>query len=138
MSWITFEDLTAVYPAVASEDTDEIEALIAHVQGLATIEIGAQTEPVGVGLTAAMVQIVHRFYLASGDDVNISQETLGNYSYTRAQISGLGLTNAEKKLLKKAAGQSGFWVQPITRSEDGEGLETAGPLTGDDWLEGAL
>jgi len=134
MAWIDPTDVTDVYPS-ATVTAD----LVAHVQGLAEVEIGDQTEPVSSKLAAVMVQIVHRFSLAAAGDDNISQEALGPYSYTRATVSGLGLTKTEKRLLKKAAGQSTFWVQPITRSAEGKGLETAGPLAaGDDWLEGAL
>lgn len=132
--WIATTDVTDVYP-----DTDVTDGLIGHVQGLAEIEIGEQDEPVSTGLAAAMVQIVHRFALAASDDDNISQETLSSYSYTRTSLSGLGLTRAEKKLLRKAAGINGTWVQPISvASTEGAGLETAGPDTGDSWLEGGL
>jgi len=117
VAWITPADITDVYPSDGST-----EGLIDHVQALAEIEIGTQDTPTGQ-LQAVMVQITHRFYLASTGDENIVQETLGPHSYTRAQISGLGLTKAEKALLKKAVGETQFWVQPLSR---GDRLETAG------------
>ena len=116
MAWIEPADIVAVFPTDAST-----EGLIAHVQALAEVVIGEQTEPVTSQLAAVMVQITHRFYLATDADGNIVQETLGPHSYTRSSTSGFGLTNAERALLKQAIGESVLWVQPFTRGP----LETA-------------
>ena len=71
MAWIEPADIVAVFPTDAST-----EGLIAHVQALAEVVIGEQTEPVTSQLAAVMVQITHRFYLATDADGNIVQETL--------------------------------------------------------------
>lgn len=123
MAWITQEDVAAVYPAAGDANADQFAALIDHVEGLAEVEIGEQSAPIGRPLAAVMVQIVWRIYLAGDTDDNITQEAIGGYSYTRATIAGFGLTNAEKRQLMKAAGKSSLWVQPITRGEvAGSGL----------------
>jgi hypothetical protein len=127
MVWITPADVTAVY---ASDDPTT--AFVDHVQALAEIEIGTIASPT-TKLKAVMVEIVHRMWAAINDDPNVTQEQLGSWSSSRR--SGLSLTNAEKRLLRKAVGRTGLYVQGTTREDQ---LETAGPTTGDDWLEGAL
>ncbi|HEX9765743.1 MAG TPA: hypothetical protein VGA36_03200 [Nitriliruptorales bacterium] len=109
-AWIVPGDVTAVY----ADDVPTVE-FIAHVQGLATIEIGTQST-VGDGLKAAMVEIVHRMWAAVTADPNVAQESLGSWSQTRR--SGLGLTDTEKKLLAKAVGTNSMHVVPTTRGDD--------------------
>lgn len=112
MPWIEPDDVTAVFPTDAPT-----QGLIDHVEGLAENEIGSQTEPVSNKLKAVMVQIVHRFSLASNDDDNIRQESIGSYSYTKAMQSGLGLTEREINKLHKAVGKTRLWTQPISRGD---------------------
>jgi hypothetical protein len=109
-------------------DADEyMVEFIAHVQGLAEVEVGPQEVPVSAGLASTFAEIVTRKYQATLDaetnPTGVSQESIGGYSWSRYSVVGMMLTDAEKKALRKAAGVSGMWVQPITR---GDRLETAG------------
>lgn len=125
MAWIEPAAVELLLRTDLSEDP-YIEGFIDHVQGLAEIEVGTQDEP-SAGLQAVFAEIVARKYQASLDAVTnptgVSQESIGGYSWSRFTAVGMGLTDAEKKALRKAAGISGIWVQPITR---GDQLETAG------------
>lgn len=142
MAWITS---TAVEPLVQTDLSADtfISALINHAEALAEIEVGVQTEPVSAGLQAVLAQIVARMWRAGqGAAVNpggFQSETSPEYGYSvptgPTLAAGLGLTNQEKKDLKRAAGVNGLWVQPTTRG-DVETARLSSEL--DDWLEGAL
>ena len=129
MTWIDPSDVQAVYP-----DSDPSVALISHIQGLAEISIGEQGT-VSAGLKAVMVDMVRRFELATTTDTNLSQETIGGYSYSIRSQPGAGLTNHEKRRLRSAVGRGGFQIQPTTRGE----VETPPRTLGDlgEWLEDA-
>lgn len=129
MAWITPADVEAVY-----QDAHPSVALCQHVQGLAEITIG-QREEVSAGLKAVMVDMVRRFELASSTDTNLSQETIGGYSYSIRSQPGAGLTNHEKRRLRSAVGLGGFQIQPTTRGEVETPPRSISRL--DDWLEDA-
>lgn len=144
MAWITPEEVTAVFPDLATEDTDYIQALIDQVQGLAEVIIGAQATP-SAGLKATMNQIVVRFWrgnkAATANPSGHQSESVEDYSYSDptggsfSQASGLGLTDREKKALRSAVGRTGLWVQPTTRGN----VETAPRQNdADEWVEGGL
>lgn len=141
MAWITQADVAAVYPAVTG--ADDFDALIDHVQALAEIEIGTQTEPVTSKLKAVTVDITYRAWRArKAGELNpagYQSEAIDEYSYQLPQgpvlEAGFGLTNREITRLRKAVGETGLWVQPTTRGP----LETApSHHADDDWFEGAL
>jgi hypothetical protein len=105
-----------------------IDDLIVHVQGLAEVEIPAQTEPVSQALQSALTEIVARKWRAGKSaEINpaaLQSETTGPHTFqdVQAGAAGLGLTNREIKAIKKAAGVTGLWIQPTKR---GDYLETA-------------
>ena len=133
MAWINPHTIEAIIQTDLVTDP-YIDHLITHVQGLCELEIGEQTEPVSNKLAAVFSQIVARFWragkAASTSPQGYQSERVDDYQYEYpsqgAMLAGFGLTNAETKRLKKAAGQTQLWVQPISR---GDGLETAGPGT---------
>lgn len=114
--WITPADIAAAYPAAS----DVTPGFIAHIQGLAEVVTGTQEAPISNRLKSVFVEIVHRRSLASNDD--ISQESIGSYSYTRNVAPGQGLTDRERKDLKRAIGKRSLTVIPTTRGR----LETFG------------
>lgn len=121
MAWITY---IQVEPLVQTDlSTDEwIDDLISHVEGLAEVEIGAQTEPVSTAIQTILAQIVARMWragrAASTNPAGFQSETSPEYGYSVPTGShleaGFGLTYREKKDLRKAAGLGGLWVQPLT------------------------
>lgn len=118
MSWLEPADVADVY------GVEIPRAFIDHVQALAEVCVGEQTEPISTKLAATFVDVVYRKWLAKEQNPSgITQEQLGPYMYSMQGAPGLGLTDADCKRLKKAAGISGLWVQPLTRGR----LETAGP-----------
>lgn len=127
MAWITSSQVGAVLRTDLSSDP-YIDELITQAQGLAEVEIPAQTEPVSQALQSVLVQIVARMWRAGvAAEVNpgaFQSETTGPHTFqdTHSGSAGLGLTNREIRALKKAAGVTGLWVQPTKR---GDHLETA-------------
>lgn len=125
MAWIEPEAITDLLGDTF--DGGLVDFTIDHVQALAEIEVGEQVEPVSRGLKAATTQIVIRmlrsFEEARTNPSGVTQESLGNWSQSVTVVAGLGLTNAEKKLLRKAAGKLPVGVLQISR---GDNLETAG------------
>lgn len=127
MAWITSEQVETVLRTDLSTDV-YIDDLIVQAQGLAEVEIPAQTEPVTQALQSVLVQIVARMWRAGKSaEINpaaLQSETTGPHTFqdVQAGAAGLGLTNREIKALKKAAGVTGLWVQPTKR---GDYLETA-------------
>jgi hypothetical protein len=108
VSWIVPADVTAVYP-----DVEPTQEMVDHVQGLAESVIGSQDSP-SAGLKSVVVEIVRRFVAALSDDPNVTQESLGSWAQSRGH--GLGLTDREIGALRRAAGDSGLWVQPTHRN----------------------
>lgn len=109
--WITPLNVANVYP-----DCDPSEAFIEHVQGLAEAVIGVQEEPVSARLKAVMVEIVYRLSRAAVQNPDgVVQESIGGYSYTVGSQSGLGLSDAEKRNLRLAAGVGDLSVVSTTR-----------------------
>jgi hypothetical protein len=134
MAWITSAQVSVVLQTDLSADT-WIDDLIDHVQGLAEVEIGTQTEPVGLGLQSVFAQIVARMWragkAAASNPSGYQSEQIDDYRYATPVggapiVAGLALTKTERAALKKAVGQSQFWVQPTMQNA---GLETAGPGT---------
>lgn len=136
MAWIEPEAISNLLGDTFDEGLTDF--VIDHAQALAEIEIGEQDTPTS-RVKAVMVGIVIRmlrsFEEARTNPSGITQEALGAYSYSVSSVAGLGLTNAEKRQLRKAAGLSQLGVVRITRG----GLETAGPPVvlrrGIDWFE---
>lgn len=121
--WVQPEDIAEVYGAEVSE------GFIRHVQSLAESCVG-EHETVSNRLKAAFVDVVYRKHLATTHNPEgATQETLGSWSYSVSNAPGLGLTDRDCKALKKAAGISGLWVQPLTRGP----VETSGQPR-DNWL----
>jgi len=125
MAWITKSDV-AVLLQTDLDDDQYIDGLITQAQGLAEIEVGALDEP-SAGLKAAVAQIVARMWQAGqsakANPAGMQSQMAGpfNFQDTQGGAAGLGLTNREKNLLRKAAGKGGLWVQPTSRGDD---LET--------------
>lgn len=136
MAWITEPQVSALLRTDLSADP-YLGELIVQAQGLAEIEIPAQTEPVSQGLQSVLTQIVGRMWRAGmAAEMNpaaLQSETTGPHTFqdTHSGSAGLGLTNREIRALKKAAGVTGLWVQPTKRAEN---LETA-PLGDDDLID---
>lgn len=126
MAWVSVEDVSAVLHIDLSSD-EWILHDIEHVQGLCEVEIGTQTEPITARLKAVAAQIVARIWrageMARHNPEGLQQESLGSWSGSYPPGAGLGLTNAEKRQLRKAIGLSDLGVITITR---GSVLETAG------------
>jgi hypothetical protein len=125
-AWIASDAVATLLQTDLGDDS-HIDALIAHAQALAEIEIGAQASP-GAGLQAALAQIVARMWQAGQSaQINpaaLTQDQVGPFGFQNpnAGAAGLGLTNREKALLRKAVGKGDLYVQPTTR---GDRLETA-------------
>jgi hypothetical protein len=130
MAWITPHQVSPLVGRDLAGD-EWIEQLIGHCQGLAEVEIGVRTEPVPAGLQSVLADIVARFWratkMAEANPAGFQQDQTGPFMVTAPQAgaAGLGLTDREKKLLRKAVGQSPFWVQPLSRADQ---LETP-PIT---------
>lgn len=130
MAWITSDDVKIVLHRDLSSD-EFIGGLIDHAQHLAELEVGTQDTP-NDKLKAVLAQIVGRMWQAGEsarmNPAGVMSETAGpfNYQDPNAGVAGLGLTNREKQDLKKAAGVSGLWIQPTSRSDTDAGLEVAG------------
>lgn len=121
MSWITERQVSTLLQTDLSDDP-HIDGLIAHVQGLAEVEIGEQATP-SAGVQSITAQIVARMWQA-GQSAKINpaalqSDTVGPFTIQdpNAGAAGLGLTNREKASLKKAVGKTGIWVQPTTRGD---------------------
>lgn len=111
-AWITPAEVDTVYGDVVTTDQ------IAHVQGLAEVEVGPEDLVVTPGLRAVMVEIMHRF-VQSLDSGNVKTEQLGPYSTTYASTSGFGLTDREITKIRRAVGKHHpLWVQPTYRESD--------------------
>ena len=111
--WVTPEDVVAVYP-----DSAASFEFVEHVQGLAEAVIGSQTEPVSARLKAAMVEVVYRLDRARQQNPDgLTQESLGAYSYTVGSQSGLGLSLADERRLRSAAGIGDLAVVSTTRGK---------------------
>lgn len=127
MSWITPEDVEAVYP-----DTTVTQPFLDHLQSLAEVCTGIQETPISAHLKAAFIEVAQRKSLAGDHNPQgLTSETLGSYSYQQPGAPGLGLTKAECRSLKRAVGKSGLSAIAITRGE----VETP-PIHHDDILEG--
>lgn len=125
MAWINKSAVAVLLQTDLDEDPF-IDALIDHAQGLAEIEVGEQDDP-STGLQSALAQIVARMWQA-GQSAKVNPAGLQgqmagpfNVQNPNGGAAGLGLTNREKALLRKAAGKTGLWVQPTSRADD---LET--------------
>lgn len=136
MAWIEPEAISNLLGDTFDEGLTDFT--IDHAQALAEIEVGEQDEPTGrlkAVLTGIVIRMLRSFEEARTNPSGVTQETLGSYSYSVSAVAGLGLTNAEKKQLRKACGVSQLGIVHITRG----GLETAGPpvvLRRDiDWFE---
>ena len=135
MAWIEPEAISDLLGDTFDEGL--VDFTIDHAQALAEIEIGEQDEPLPRGLRAVTTQIVIRmlrsFAEARSNPEGLNQETLGAWSYSISAVAGLGLTTAEKKLLRKAAGLGpSIGVLRMTRGP----LETPGPISrSSDWSE---
>lgn len=117
MAWITSTDVEPVLQTDLSSD-DYIDGLIAHCEALAEGIVGEQDEPVSAQLKAVLAQIVARMWrggrqAASNPEGFQSASIAEEFSYsvpTGAHIdAGLGLTNREKKDLRRAAGVAPVW-----------------------------
>lgn len=135
MAWIEPEAISDLLGDTF--DVGLVDFTIDHAQALAEIEVGEQDEPYPRGLRAVLTQIVIRmlrsFEEARTNPAGVTQEQLGSWSQTVSVVAGLGLTTAEKKLLRKAAGLGpSIGVLRMTRGP----LETAGPISRlSDWSE---
>jgi hypothetical protein len=125
VAWITDFDVAALLQTDLSGD-NYIDQLIVHAQGLAEVEIGTQSSP-SQGIKSVLAQIVARMWQAGQsakiNPAALAQQEAGPFRFENpnAGAAGLGLTNREKALLRKAAGKSDLYVQPTTR---GDVLET--------------
>lgn len=132
MAWIESSAVAVLLQTDLDDDT-YVDALIDHAQALAEMEVGAQDDP-GAGLCATLAQIVARMWQA-GQNARVnpaafSMDTAGPFTQQTQQpgVAGLGLTNLEKKQLRKAAGVGSLWVQPTYIADR---LET--PPQHDEW-----
>lgn len=126
-AWITHADVGALVHLDLSED-EWIEATIAHAQGLAELEIGEHDDP-SQGLKSTLAQIVARMWQA-GESARTNRPAntggqAGPFAFQNphAGAAGLGLTEREKKQLRKAVGKGSLFTQPTTR---GDQLATPG------------
>jgi len=120
MAWIDGEAV-AVLLQTELDDDEYVPALIDHAQALAEIEIGEQTAP-SAKLRAVLAQIVARMWQAGRNaqlnPAALTQDVAGPFSFQAGQVAGaagLGLTNREKALLRKAVGRGDLYVQPLSR-----------------------
>lgn len=122
MAWITSDAVETLLQTDLSSDA-YIDDLIDHAQGLAEIEVGEQTEPVSAGLQAVLAQIVARMWRAGrgaqANPAGVSMEQTGPFmmQFPQPGAAGLGLTKAEVRLLRKAAGMLSVGVLPTTRGD---------------------
>lgn len=128
MAWITPDDVIAAYP-----EADVTPGFIAHIQALAEVCTGVQTEPISSGLKATFVDVVYRKHLAgTTNPEGINMEVLGPYTRQHTAAPGLGLTRTDCRALKKAVGKSTVGVlsvgggpleTPPIHPDDGESIE---------------
>lgn len=126
MAWITPEDVEAVYPFA----TTLTETQCAHIQGLCEAVIGHQDEPVTNRVKAVVVDIAVRFWRgvqgATASPAGYQSERIDDYQYDYPAagpiLTGFGLTQLEKKSLRRAARIPEVGVMKLTRGP----LETSG------------
>jgi hypothetical protein len=132
--WIASADVEVILHRDLSSDP-YIDGLISRAQHLAELEVGTQDSP-NDRLKAVLASIVARMWQAGEsarmNPAGMQSETSGPFTYqdVNAGVAGLGLTNRERSDLKKAAGISGLWIQPTSRSDTDAGIEVAGEYPG--------
>lgn len=143
MAWITSANVEAILQTDLSVDT-WIDGLIDHCQALAEAIIGEQDTP-NSATKAVLSQIVARMWRggkqASSNPEGFQSASIAEeFSYTvptGAHIdAGLGLTNREKKELRRAAGKQPVWF--ITQTNEDSMVFGSPHETEEAWLDGAL
>ena len=114
---------------VAVSDEERVEALLLDASSLARVEAGktwvndeGQLEDVPDVVAVVVIAAARRAF-ANPDGKK--SETVEDYTYVREAGAGGGvyLTEAEKALVRRAAGRSGVWSLPVTRAtSDGSDL----------------
>lgn len=136
MAWITAAPVEILLQTELEADA-YIDGLIDHAQALAEMEVGAQADP-SAALKAVLAQVVARMWQAGQNakqnPAAMSMEVAGPFTFQTMTpgVAGLGLTDREKALLRKAVGASPFWVQPTYRNDT---LETAPTDTEEQFID---
>jgi hypothetical protein len=111
----------------ADDELPRVEALLQDATDLVRLEVGDTiwTDPVtGVLLYASVPGSVRAIVLRAAERAirnpgGFSSESSGDYTYQRNNVQGSGvyLTDAEIRLLRKAIRRTGLWTQPVTRGD---------------------
>lgn len=108
----TFADAEAPRVVGLLEDAS---ALVREYAGRSWIDSDGNPTVVPGTIRAVVLRVVER---AVRNPDGFSAESDGDYSYQRTNVEqGVYLTDAEKQLVRRAAGRTGLWTQQTTRGE---------------------
>lgn len=97
---------------------DDVSTLVREEAGLTWVDPADPAECIAPDIVRMIVlRVAGR---AFRNPEGFSSESAGDYSYQRNGIGadgGLFLTQDEIKLIRKAAGKTGLWTQPLTKNE---------------------
>lgn len=101
-----------------NEELGRVVGLLDDASDLVRLEAGktwATPEATPGAVRAVVLRVVER---AIRNPDGFSAESDGDYSYQRTQVEpGVYLTDAERAILRRAAGRSGLWTQATTRGD---------------------
>lgn len=95
---------------------DDASALVRDEAGLTWIDPDTNLLTVVPGSIRAVVLRAAERAVRNPD--GFSAESAGDYSYQRTNVEpGVYLTDAERRIVRKALGRSSLWTQPVTRGD---------------------
>lgn len=96
---------------------DDASALVRDEAGLTWIDPATNLLTVVPGSIRAVVLRAAERAVRNPD--GFSAESAGDYSYQRTNVEpGVYLTDAERRIVRKALGRSSLWTQPVTRGDE--------------------
>lgn len=96
---------------------DDASALVRDEAGLTWIDPDTDLLTVVPGSIRAVVLRAAERAVRNPD--GFSAESAGDYSYQRTNVEpGVYLTDAERRIVRKAVGRSSLWTQPVTRGDE--------------------
>lgn len=102
--------------ARAAAVLDDASALVRDEAGKTWLDDAGDLTVVPASIRAVVLRVSERTVRNPG---GFSSESAGDYSYQRTGVEGgVYLTEAERQIIRRAAGRSGLWTQPITRGDE--------------------
>lgn len=129
---------------LSENEMDRALAVLEDASALVRVEVGDTIWTDSVTLAtdlAAVPSSVRSVVLRSAERAmrnpgGYSSESSGDYSFQRNAVQGSGayLTEAELKIIRKAAKKIGLWTQPVTRGDTGFDTVFVVDQYGGDWI----